>query len=65
VDERRHLGGAAAAKLGVDVLLYGHACRRFGRTELLRYLPLWFVLQPAYLTAMAVWGVRPRFAWKR
>lgn len=55
---------AAAAKLGVDLLLYGHACRRFGRPELLRYLPLWFLLQPVYLTAMAVWGVRPRFAWR-
>jgi biofilm PGA synthesis N-glycosyltransferase PgaC len=55
---------AVAAKLGVDLLLYGHACRRFGRPELLRYLPLWFVLQPVYLTAMAVWGLRPRFTWK-
>lgn len=56
---------AAAAKLGIDVVLYGLACRRFNRPELLRYLPLWFVLQPVYLTAMAVWGVRPRFSWKR
>ena len=56
---------AAAAKLGIDVVLYGLACRRFGRPELLKYLPLWFVLQPVYLTAMAVWGVRPRLSWKR
>lgn len=52
------------AKLGADLLVYGSAARRFGRAELLRYLPLWFVAQPIYLTAMAVWGTRPRFQWK-
>lgn len=56
--------GAVAVKLAADVALYGYACRRFGRPELLRWLPLWFVLQPAYLTAMAAWGVRSRFVWK-
>lgn len=52
------------AKLGADLLVYGLAARRFGRRELLRYLPLWFLAQPFYLTAMAVWGTRPRFQWK-
>lgn len=55
---------AAGAKLAADLALYGYACRRFGRPELLPYLPLWFLLQPVYLTAMAVWGIRPRFSWK-
>ncbi|HEX7241655.1 MAG TPA: glycosyltransferase [Longimicrobiaceae bacterium] len=55
---------SAAVKLAADLLLYGSACRRFGRPELLRWLPLWFVLHPFYITAMAVWGVRPRFTWK-
>ena len=52
------------AKLAADFLVYGSAARRFGRPELLRYLPLWFLAQPVYLTAMAVWGSRPRFHWK-
>lgn len=51
-------------KLAADLLVYGTATRRFGRPELLRYLPLWFLAQPVYLTAMAVWGSRPRFHWK-
>lgn len=52
------------AKLAADVLLYGSAAHRFGRPELLRYLPVWFLAQPVYLAAMAVWGSRPRFVWK-
>jgi cellulose synthase/poly-beta-1,6-N-acetylglucosamine synthase-like glycosyltransferase len=48
------------AKLAADLLLYGTAARRRG---LLRYLPLWVLAQPIYLTAMAVWGIRPRFTW--
>jgi hypothetical protein len=52
------------AKLAADLLVYGTAARRFGRPELLRWLPLWFLAQPVYLTAMAVWGSRPRFHWK-
>lgn len=52
------------AKLAADLLVYGTAARRFGRPELLRWLPLWFAAQPFYLTAMAVWGSRPRFHWK-
>ncbi|HEX8213187.1 MAG TPA: glycosyltransferase [Longimicrobium sp.] len=52
------------AKLAADLLVYGTAARRFGRTGLLRWLPLWFLAQPFYLTAMAVWGSRPRFHWK-
>lgn len=52
------------AKLAADLLVYGTAARRFGRTGLLRWLPLWFLAQPIYLTAMAVWGSRPRFHWK-
>ncbi len=52
------------AKLAADLLVYGTAARRFSRPELLRWLPLWFVTQPVYLTAMAVWGSRPRFHWK-
>lgn len=51
-------------KLAADLLVYGTATRRFARPELLRYLPLWFLAQPVYLTAMAVWGSRPRFHWK-
>ncbi|HLL83982.1 MAG TPA: glycosyltransferase [Longimicrobium sp.] len=52
------------AKLAADLLVYGTAARRFRRPELLRWLPLWFLAQPVYLTAMAVWGSRPRFHWK-
>jgi hypothetical protein len=48
-------------KLAADLLLYGSAARR---RDLLRYLPLWFLAQPIYLTAMAIWGTRPRFTWK-
>ncbi|HEX8362948.1 MAG TPA: glycosyltransferase [Longimicrobium sp.] len=49
------------AKLAADLLLYGSAARR---RNLLRYLPLWFLAQPIYLTAMAFWGTRARFTWK-
>ncbi len=52
------------AKLAADLLVYGSAARRYDRPELLRYLPLWFLAQPVYLSAMAVWGTRPRFTWK-
>jgi len=52
------------AKLAADLLVYGTAARRFGRPGLLRWLPLWLAAQPLYLTAMAVWGSRPRFHWK-
>jgi cellulose synthase/poly-beta-1,6-N-acetylglucosamine synthase-like glycosyltransferase len=52
------------AKLAADLLVYGSAARRFGRAELLPWLPVWFAAQPVYLTAMAVWGSRPRFTWK-
>lgn len=52
------------AKLAADLLVYGSAARRFGRPELLRWLPLWFAAQPVYLTAMAAWGSHPRFHWK-
>lgn len=51
-------------KLTVDVLLHATACRRFGRLGLVRYLPLWFVSQPLYILAMAVWGQRGSFSWK-
>lgn len=59
-----HWLALVATKVAADLLLYGTACARFGRPELLRYLPLWFVAQPVYLTAMAVWGQRSRFSWK-
>lgn len=51
-------------KLAADLLVYGSSARHFGRPELLRYLPVWFLAQPVYLTAMAFWGARPRFHWK-
>lgn len=51
-------------KLAVDLLFYGSALRRFGRTGLLACLPLWFVAQPVYLLLMAYWGRRGRWAWK-
>lgn len=60
----RHWAGLVATKLAADLWLFGTACRHFGRPELLPYLPLWFVAQPVYLTAMAVWGQRSRFSWK-
>ncbi|MBA3442966.1 MAG: glycosyltransferase [Pyrinomonadaceae bacterium] len=54
-----------ALKLGVDLLLYTSACRRFNQLGLLRYLPLWFLSQPLYMLAMAVWGQqRHRWTWK-
>lgn len=59
-----HWAALVTTKLAADLLLFGTACARFGRLELLRYLPLWFVAQPVYLTAMAVWGQRSRFSWK-
>ena len=55
---------AVGLKLAADVLLFGSACRRFGRPALLRYLPLWFLAQPFYQLAVAWWGLRPRFVWK-
>lgn len=52
-------------KLSVDLLLYASACRRFNQFGLLRYLPLWFLSQPLYILAMAVWGQqRRRWSWK-
>lgn len=53
-----------AGKFAVDAWFFGDVCRRFERTHLLRYLPLWFITQPIYLLLMAYWGQRNRFTWK-
>lgn len=54
-----------AVKLWVDLLLYTTACHRFNQLGLLSYLPLWFLSQPLYMLAMAVWGQRRhRWVWK-
>lgn len=56
---------AVAFKLGADSLFYALASIRFRRAELLRYLPWWFLSQPIYILAMAVWGQRRhRWVWK-
>lgn len=53
-----------ALKFIADTLFYGAALKQFDRFALMRYLPLWFVTQPLYLLAMAVWGQRQKFEWK-
>lgn len=55
---------AMMLKFVADALLYGAALKRFNRFALIKYLPLWFVTQPIYLLAMAVWGQRQKFTWK-
>ncbi len=56
--------GCVGLKLIADVAFFGSAARRFGRADLRRWLPVWFVAQPIYLLALAVWGQRGRFTWK-
>ncbi|MCP9494987.1 MAG: glycosyltransferase [Pyrinomonadaceae bacterium MAG19_C2-C3] len=55
---------AAWLKFVADAVFYGAALKRFNRLALIKYLPLWFVTQPIYLLAMAVWGQRQKFTWK-
>ncbi|MDQ3653336.1 MAG: hypothetical protein M3458_24245 [Acidobacteriota bacterium] len=53
-----------ALKLGVDSMFFAAALRRFDRLRLLRYLPVWFVAQPFYILAQAVWSQRQHWSWK-
>lgn len=62
---RRLLLLALAVRTLVDLLHFGLAARRFRRGELLRYLPLWSLVQPPYMLGLPLYNLIGRgWSWK-
>ncbi len=45
-----------------SVMMFG--ARRFGYWSVLPLFPVWFILQPVYITAVGLLGLRGKFSWK-
>ncbi|MEE2658206.1 MAG: glycosyltransferase [Candidatus Latescibacterota bacterium] len=58
------LGIAFGLKATADLAMVAVGARRFRRGDLLRYAPVWILLQPFYTVVVGVLGVVGRFEWK-
>lgn len=63
-DLRRHLLLSVAVRVLADLLHFGVAATRFRRVALLRYLPLWLLIQPPYMVGLPLYSLSRRWSWK-
>jgi cellulose synthase/poly-beta-1,6-N-acetylglucosamine synthase-like glycosyltransferase len=58
------LWSCLASKLAGEWLIAWISARRYGRTDLLRYFPLWFLAQIPYVALVGLIGTFGNFKWK-
>jgi cellulose synthase/poly-beta-1,6-N-acetylglucosamine synthase-like glycosyltransferase len=65
---RRDLRGilllSVVVRVLADLLHFGVAAVRFRRVALLRYLPLWMIVQPPYMVGLPLASIGKRWSWK-
>lgn len=58
------IASLVCGKFTIDASLVWKGGRLFGRTDLLRSFPLWFLLQPVYIATVGLLGTVFGFTWK-